>query len=224
MPGEPRIVVSGEGVAFGVPDRCAISVALNVLRDTPAEAVSAVATVADAALRALDEAGVDRSDVRTLNLTVQDWFDPGTRQVTARIGTYALLVTDRRLEDVSRLLEALASAAGESLQVQGIMLAVADDTPLWATARRMAVEDATVRARQLADAAGVRLGPVETIDEAASPGVRAGFALTAARHMAEQAAVPPMPLEAGTASVTVRITMTFGIHDREATPDPQGAR
>jgi uncharacterized protein YggE len=214
VPGEPRIVVTGEGVAFGVPDLCSISVALNVMRETPAEAVSAVATVADAALRALAEAGVERSDVRTLNLTVRDWFDPGTQQVTGRIGTYALLVTNRRLEDVSRVLDALAAAAGESLQVLGVTLTVADDAPLSATARRMAVEDATLRAHQLAEAAGVRLGPIEEIDETATPSVGGGFAFAAARRGAEATAVPPMPVEAGTASVTVRVTMAFAIDAR----------
>ena len=37
------MVVAGEGVAFGVPDRCLMSLALNVMRESAAGAVASVA-------------------------------------------------------------------------------------------------------------------------------------------------------------------------------------
>lgn len=204
------MVVAGEGVAFGVPDRCLMSLALNVMRESAADAVASVAELADRVIATIRDAGVGAADVRTQNVTVQDWYDQQQQRATARVATYALVITNRRLEQISGLLSAIAAAAGDALRVQGIMLTVSDPAPLRAAARREAVEDAKVRALQLADAAGVRLGPVVAIEEGVVPGwgfrAEPGFA-----RQAMQAASASMPLEPGSQAVTVRVTMTFEI-------------
>jgi uncharacterized protein YggE len=46
------IVVVGEGSASGAPDRCLVSLTLNVAAETPADALSGVGHVADRVLDA----------------------------------------------------------------------------------------------------------------------------------------------------------------------------
>ena len=86
------IVVMGEGSASGTPDRCLISLALNVAADTPAEALSGVGHVADRVLDALAGDGVPPSDVQTVGLSVRDVHDREKNRVTARVASYALTV------------------------------------------------------------------------------------------------------------------------------------
>jgi uncharacterized protein YggE len=171
-----------------------------------------LAEIASAVAATLREAGVDDANVRTQNVGVQDWFDPQQQRVTARVGSYALLVTDRRLEEVGRLLNAVAAVAGDALRVHGIMLTFSDPARLRAVARQQAVEDAMAKARQLADAAGVALGRVLGVDEGSVQpwGQPQRMAL-----LAERAAVgpPALPVEPGVQGLTVRVAMTFAIDE-----------
>jgi uncharacterized protein YggE len=211
VPTEPRvIVVNGEGEAVGVPDRCLVSLALTALRDSAADAVASVADLADRVITTIREAGVEASDVRTQNVTVQDWYDQQQQRVTARVATYALIVKNRALDQVSDLLSGIAAVAGDALRVQGIVLTVSDLAPLRAAARRGAVNDATVKATQLADASGVRIGRVLAIEEGVVPGRGFSAEQGMVRHAAV-AASAPLPIEPGNQAVTVRVTMTFEI-------------
>ena len=202
----------GEGTATGVPDRCMVYAALNVMADTPAEVVSRLAVVAAQAVDAVRANGVAPADVRTTNLSVQDFFDHSVQRVTARTGSYQLEVVVRDPDRVGELLAAIAQAAGDSFQVRALQLTVGDPEPLRHEARRDAVDDARRKAAQLADAAGVRLGPILSIEEglAAMPGPYRAFGR---QKMSKSAGVdiPPVPVEPGSLSVTERVVLRYAI-------------
>ena len=199
------LVVTGEGAASGTADHCLITLALNVMAATSADALDQVGTLAEQVLEVVLEQGVARSDVQTLRISLQDWLDKDSRSVTARVATYMLLVRVTGLETVGPLLAEVAPITGNSLQVQGIRLAMGDPKPVLAEARRAAVEDALAKARELAQAAGVQLGKITSIDETDTgrPGTR--------RLMSASAAA--MPVEPGTSEVTAGVTITFEIDD-----------
>jgi uncharacterized protein YggE len=204
------VVVVGHGVANAVPDRCIIGVTLRATRETVAEAIAEVASLADAAMNALRRASVDGSDLSTQNVHVQDWIDHQQQRVTARIATYTFTVTVRDLGEVSALVNLLAETVGDALQIQGIAFSHSDSASLLADARRDAVADANARAEQLADAAAARIGQILSIDEgSATDGGWTGYA--AASRAAHELSGPAMPMNPGAHTVTARVVITYSL-------------
>jgi uncharacterized protein len=199
-----ELVVTGDGAASGTPDRCVITLALNVMADTSADALDRVGALAEQVLGVVLDQGIERSNVQTLNVSLQDWFDRENQTVTARVAQYSLAVSLSGLEKAGPLLAVVAPIAGNALQVQGLRLSVADTTPLLLQARRAAVEDAMGKARELAVAAGVRLGKITSIDDRGSSG-------SGRVQYRAYAASSSIPMEAGTSEVTAQVTIAFEI-------------
>lgn len=208
MAGERTLSVVGEASEPAVPDRCAITFALNVMGPTVGHAVNAVAALAEEVVAALDAGGVGPPDRRTVALSVQEFFDPRQQKVTGRIGSYVLTV-EVATERAGPILGALTEVAGDSLQVRAVQLVTSDVRDVLTTARRNAVADARARAEQLAEAAGVRLGAVLSLEEVAPrpAGAIRAFAATA------QGPQPPMPIEAGSSPMVCMVRMTFALDD-----------
>jgi uncharacterized protein len=203
------IVVTGEGTEPAVADRCSLAVALRVIRDSAAQALSELARLANDAIPAARGTGVEPADIGTQNVTVQDWYDQQGQRVAGQAATYVLTVANRKLDEVGPLLDALSAAVGDALQVQGITLTVSDtDTPNTA-ARRRAVDDARSRAAQLAEAAGVRLGALLAIEE----GIVAVPRPLGSGPVRLAAAASSMPVEAGSQQVSVRVALTYAIEE-----------
>jgi hypothetical protein len=206
-----ELVVVGEGSASGTPDRCVISLALNVAADTSADALDRVARLADEVIGVVHAQGVEQSDVQTLNVSLQDFYDQEKKRVTARIATYALSVKAPSLTSVGPLLAELAPVAGDSLQIRGLHLMIHDPQPLLEVARRAAVTDALARAKQLAEAAGIRTGAIVSIEE--DPGEVSHGTL---HRMSRSSAAPlgaAVPVEGGTCSVSVQVRVRLTIEE-----------
>jgi len=182
-----------------------ITLALNVMAATSAEALDQVGSLAEQVIEVVLAQGVSRSDVQTLRISLQDWLDRDSGTVTARVGTYTLSVRVTGLQELGPLLAEVATVAGNSLQVQGIRPTIGDPKPLLAEARRSAVEDALAKAGELAQAAGIQLGKITSIEEAGT--ARLGNM----RLMSASAAA--MPMEPGTSEVTAGVTITFEVED-----------
>ena len=202
------ILVVGEGVEQATPDECLVHLAFNVMADTAAEALTRVAALAEGGMQVLRGHGVADDDLQTFNFSVQDFFDQKEGRVTARVGSYSFGVKVRPLDRVGELLAALAEEADDSLQVRGMQLMVSNSEVVTEVARRRAVADAQSRALQLAQAAGVRLGPILSISE--DPG---GSGMTGYRAMARAngGQAFSMPVESGTIPKTVHVAVTYAI-------------
>lgn len=178
------------------------------MADTPALALDQCAAAADHALSALMQVGIDRSDVQTTNLSVQDFFDQPTRKVTARIGSYQMEVTIRVLDNVGRVVAAVSSAVGDALQIRSMHLAISDAGPLEKEARRLAVVNAQLKARELADVAHIRLGPILSLQD---DGASAGPSYQPRRMSAS--AATSVPVEPGEIASTTSVTIIYAIHE-----------
>ena len=207
-------MATGAGTATGQPDRCALHAGLNVMAGTVGEAVDRRAALAGRAVAALHGRGIEAPDVRTTAISVRDLFDQAEKRVTARIASYQLQVTIRDLGAVGDVLGALSDEAGDSLQVHGLRLAVGDPTALAGEARRRAVLDARRAASELADAAGVRLGALLSIDggptPAGGPGTVPGLR-TRPLSAGGAAGGRVMPVEPGEVAVASTVTLTYAI-------------
>jgi uncharacterized protein len=201
----PFIVVVGEGSVRAAPDQCIINVALNSSGDSPAQALDRCNEAATRVFAAAEQAGVPRADVQTLNLSVQDYRDPGQQQVTARLGSYQLNVRVRALDQLSDVVGALTTAAGDALQIRAMRLTVSDPEPLRQQARLSAVRDAQTKANDLARAAGRQLGAIVSIEE--------GGGSASVPRAARATAASSMPVEPGESTVGASVTVTFELDD-----------
>ncbi|MGO9877524.1 MAG: SIMPL domain-containing protein [Acidimicrobiia bacterium] len=207
------LVVVGHGEASAVPDRCTISAALRVMSESVADAISGVASLADAAWTALRESGVPESDLHTHNVHVQDWIDREQQQVTARVAMYTFTVDVRNLREVSSVVALLVATVGDALQIQAIGFSHSDHGSLLAVARRDAVADARLRAEQLAEAAAVKIGHILAIDEGAT--ASAGWAARAVSGGLREVSGPAMPMNPGSQGVTARVVVTYALTERQ---------
>ncbi len=203
-------MVVGEGSDIATPDRCVLSLSVNVMRKTVAEAIGEVTKIADQLVAHARESGVGDAQIHTQTVTVQDFFDHQTQRITGRVATYLLTISDRRLDEVGPLVAALTEVARDALHIQGINLVVSDPAPHLAAARAAAVADARAKALQLATAAGVALGAILTIEEGGGFGWPRPVGVAVAARAAMDAG-PSLPIEAGSQSLTARVTLTFAI-------------
>jgi uncharacterized protein YggE len=208
MADQRTLVVVGTGTVTGSPDQCVVHISLNGIGTTPAETLEICSRAAQGAITAAIGAGVDRADVRTVNLSVQDYFDKTQQKVTARIGSYQLQVVVRSLDDVARTLAALSEASGDALQIRSLQLGLKDVESMRTAARLDAVRDAQGKARDLAEAAGLRLGEILVLEDNDRSGTQRVRAMAGARNVEAS-----MPVEPGQVSVSTSVMITYAIAD-----------
>ncbi|MCO5092804.1 SIMPL domain-containing protein [Bosea sp. (in: a-proteobacteria)] len=205
----PRISVAGEGEVAVAPDMAILN--LTVLRE--AETARAALTANSEAMRqvlaALKEAGIAARDLQTSRLSIQPHYsEPGKdRNVHPRITGYSvgntLTVRVRNLADAGTILD---KAVGLGVNAGGGIAFVKDDLgPTLTEARKRAVADALARAGTLAEAAGVKLGRVLSIEDHSTTPQPVQF--SPIRRMAAEA----VPLEGGENSYRTQVTVVFEI-------------
>jgi len=202
------IVVVGEAVEPAVNDRCVLTVVLRITREHAADAIDELAALAGKVVSGLHESGIESHRITTRDVTVQDWFDQQAQRVTGQQATYTLAIDVPSLDEVGSVIQQLSATARNALQVQSVALASSDTDGPRAIARARAVEDAKARADQLAEAAGVTVGALLSIEEGTVPWARPLSTGVPTRMMAASA---PVPIEGGTFDVAVRVTLTFAI-------------
>jgi uncharacterized protein YggE len=198
------LVVGGSGVVSGTPDQCVLNLSFNGIGTTPAETLDVCSAAAKGAIDAAVGEGINQDDVRTVNLTVQDHFDQAKQKITARIGSYQLEVVVRNLDDVGRILGVLSEAAGE---IRSLQLGLKNVDPVRKAARREAVRDAQEKAQDLAEAAGLQLGDILTLEDNERSRPQAGRTLA----MASVKPTASVPVEPGHVSIAVSVTITYAI-------------
>ena len=210
QPSLRSVSVSGAGSANLVPDIAYIYVGVHTEAPSAAEAVDENNAQTQQVIESLKDFGIAAKDIRTTNFSIwpQDKYDPMTGTATGEkvyVVDNTVYVTVRDLAKLGELLDTVITAGANT--VNSIQFDVADKTEALKQARAEAVKNAAAHAQELADAAGVRLGEVQTItyyDSAPYPvfdGKGGGGA-------AVEAAVPIQP---GQLTFTVTVTVTYEI-------------
>ena len=106
------------------------------------------------------------------------------------------------------MIDAAALTAGQDVRLQGVSFSIDNTSTLVAKARADAIKDALAQGKQLAGAAGVKLGAIRTIDDTGTQlpqpqFLQGGFA-TAARNAA-------VPISPGSQQLSVDVTVVFDI-------------
>jgi uncharacterized protein len=208
----PTVSVSGHGEVNVPPDTASVSIGIDVIQPTLGQAQEQATAQANTVIAALKAAGIADEDIQTAYFSVNILRDSSENGDPTRITgfeiTNQLQITVRDTDTLGNLLDKAVSAGANS--IDGVTFYVDDQTPAASEARKLAVEDARTKAEELAAAAGLRLGPVLSIAEGTvSPMPPPMAAGAGGMEMAKaQAAVPVQP---GSSTISVDVTMTFAL-------------
>ncbi len=204
-----HISVTGEGRVAAVPDMATLSLGVTEAAPEAGAAMAAAAKAARAIMDRLAAMDIPARDIRTSRVTLSpiwsDRDDGRPRRITGYRAEYGVAVRIRDLARVGPAIDATVQAGGNDFD--GLAFSVQDEAPLRDAARQQAVRDAMARAKLLAQAAGVTLGPVVRIDEGGVATPRP-YEMRAAAAMSDA-----MPVAPGEISVTARVGMVFEIAD-----------
>jgi uncharacterized protein len=200
--------VTGSGSAGAAPDM--VNLDLRVARDgaNVSETLAAVDEAVTSVRSALTDAGIAERDVATTSTGIHQRYDTQGQPTPGFSGSHTLRVGVRDLDAVSPLVDAVVAAAGGTLLIDGITLAIADPAPLLATARERAFEDARSRAQEYARFAGRSLGEILWIGDTVTAPEPRPYAMRAEAAMAGGLHVAP-----GESTVTAQLSVRWAWGD-----------
>jgi uncharacterized protein YggE len=161
----PRTMsVNGSAQVSLTPDIAHINIGVHSENPDAATAVAQNNAQAQAIVAAIQAQAVDSKDILTTNFSIypQDDYSPEGQKVGTRfVVDNTVYVT---LRDLKKIGDVIGSAVGAGANsINGISFDVADKTPMLAEARKAAVDNARQQAEELATAAGVTLGEVQSL-------------------------------------------------------------
>jgi uncharacterized protein YggE len=205
------VSAAGTGKVTGTPDIVTVQLGVDVEMRTVEAARTAAATSMQAAIDSLKANGVEQKDIQTVQFSVQPQYDfnQGRQSLRGYRVSNVVSAKIRKLDTVSKVIDDVTRAAGDSAIVRSLSFSIEDPSKLQAQARELAVKQARERAEQLARPAGVDIGRVISISEgvASTPiQPQAAFAIPAPRT-----GEPATPIQTGELEVVVNVTAVFAI-------------
>lgn len=198
------IDVQGEGRTNVAPDLATVSIGVTTQAETAAQAMADNATRQSAIIEVLRAQGIAPEDLQTqgLNLSpMQDYSREG--QPPLITGYQAQNIVTAQVRDIPRLgalLDAMVEAG--ATDVRGISFTREDAAAAEDEARAAAVVEARRRAEVIAQAAGMVLGPLQSLTDA----TRSGGPRPMEMMMARAADAQSTPIEAGQLTITAAVT------------------
>ena len=162
------ITVSAEGSVKVTPDAVKIMGQVTVVDGTNAGALAKANTSSAAVRKALLVNGVSTKDIATTSLTVYPEYnytqDKGSVQIGYR-ASQSFTVVVKNATNAGVVVDAIAAAGGDYLQLQGVSPFVLDSSKATEAARAAAVKNARAKAASYAKLMGVKLGKVNYLTE-----------------------------------------------------------
>ncbi|MDC0658058.1 SIMPL domain-containing protein [Leisingera sp. SS27] len=202
-----QITVNGESTLQVPPELATITLGVTEEAEEAAAAMTAVSQAMGAVITRLKEGGIAAEDMQTQQISMRpvwsqdrSYDSSGRREITGFEASNTLMVRVRDLDGLGPVLDKVLAAGAN--RFQGLSFGVSDPAAVIDQIRGEAVKDAIRKAQQLADAAGMELGPVRSISEHGGGGGRPMMAMEMARSDA-------MPIEAGELSFTHNVSVVF---------------
>ncbi len=205
-----RLTVGGQGLSSAQPDLATISMGVSSRAATAAEAMTQNAEAQNKVIEALKAEGIEARDIQTSGLNLSPMLDYSKDGEAPRVTGYAaqnnVTVRVRDIAGLGAVLDKLvASGANE---IGGINFTREDMTEAEDAARSAAVQDARRRAEIMAEAAGMRLGPLLRLSDTPVE----SQPVPMMRMMAAEAkGSAPTPVEAGELTVSANVTAIFAL-------------
>ena len=162
------ITVSAEGSVKVTPNAVKVMGQVTVVDGTNAGALAKANSSSAAVRKALIANGVSTKDIATTSLTVYPEYnytqDKGSVQIGYR-ASQSFTVVVKNASNAGAVVDAIAAAGGDYLQLQGVSPFVLDNTKATESARAAAVKNAKEKAASYAKLMGVKLGKVNFLTE-----------------------------------------------------------
>lgn len=202
------IEVIGTGTAFGTPDMATVEVGVDIRDADFGAAFQGANDTMGTVLAQILELGIAAEDVQTtsINVWIEENYDSqfgGSSGERIYHVTQSMRIVVRDTDAISDVISTAVDSGAN--QIFGLNFSFSDTDALETEARAGAVEDARVKAQQLADLMGVEVGEVQAIVEVGaggSPIIGRGGAF----DMMESAVI-----STGQLSVTTGVQVTFAI-------------
>jgi hypothetical protein len=163
---------------------------------------------ATALISTLKSKGVAERDIQTTDLSVNPNFD-NKGHITGYNVSNTVTVTMHDIKTAGSIIDAAAAAVGNDVRLENVALSISNTSPLLAQARAAAVKDALAQGQQLADAAGVKLGAIRTIDDTGGQIPQPQMFAGAVGDGALRAAATPV--QPGSQELSVDVNVKFAI-------------
>lgn len=203
------LAVNGQGEASAVPDVALFTTGVVTSAKTADEALAANSRAMTAVIAAVKDAGIAERDIATSGLSIQPQYSaPGQNSREApKVAGYevrnGVSVKVRELSQLGGLLDKLVQAGAN--QAGGLRFTVSDPAALEQQARLAALKDAQAQAKELAQAAGLRLVRLRRVAPVEAGGGMPGPMMA---FKADRAAVP---MEAGETTVRAAVTLVYDV-------------
>ena len=171
---ETTLAISAEATVKREPDIAFINAGVQEDAATASEAMAAQAMSMTGVFDALEKAGVAKKDMQTSNFSLwprytyvetkqKDGTTLGEQKLIGYTASNQLTVKVRDLDNLGKTLDSLVKAGGNTFN--GLEFALDEDADVRDEARRKAMTDARARADLYAEAAGLRVLRIVTINE-----------------------------------------------------------
>ena len=201
-----QVTVVGSGQVQGVPDTVTVEAGIEFIAPDVSGAMNQTNDRQRAVIDALENAGVQKKDIRTTQVSLQPLYGPPELPNPGPITAYrsANMIRVRvEQESASQVLAVIASSGGDATRVSSVSYSIDDDSTLVRDARARAFQDARDRAEQYAKLADLKLGKVISISEAADG------ASTAPGPAPRGTLATPIPMEPGEQTVSFSVTAVW---------------
>lgn len=209
---QPTLNVSATGYANAAPDRATVSAGVVQQGTTAREAMMGNATLMTAVFDELEAAGIPKSDITTSQLSLQPQYDYRNRSKPTIKGYEArntVTVKSDDIDQVGPMLDALVRAGVNN--INQVKFSVKEPKSAMDKARKDAIREAKEKAEGMAEAAGVKLGPLLSINESNRGGYTPQPVMMRASAMEMSDAVTP--ISAGEQTMSVSVNLSYGIVD-----------
>jgi uncharacterized protein YggE len=165
------ITISSQGSVKVIPDAVRINATSTNIAATSKEALAATAKTSAAVRAALTSAKIDKKDIASTSVSVypEYKYDNNTTVLVGYRASQSFTITVRAAATAGDVIDAIVSAGGDSLQLNGATPFVLDNTKAATAARTVAVKNARAKAASYASLLGVKLGKVNYLVENSAP-------------------------------------------------------
>ena len=207
---ERRVIsVTGVGAVDVAPDMATITTGVQTADRRANEAMRANSALMASVMKVLQAEGIAARDVQTTGLSLFPRYDNNSASQGVRVAQYIaqnnITVRVRDLDRVGAVLDAMNQAGIN--QINGISFGLQNSETAMNIARKNAVTDGQEKAMLYATAAGVALGPLQSLSE---PGASQPAPRPMAMARAESMAMD-VPISEGELTIRARVNLVYAI-------------
>jgi hypothetical protein len=204
------LTASGNGKVYLIPDLAYVFIGVQSKSENVSEALNQNNAKAQAVSNSLKELGVDVKDIQTsaFNVYPLQEYGPDNKLLrTTFVVDNTVNITVRNLSILGKLLDTVVRNGANN--INGIQFDVNNKESAVSQARKLAIESARKQAEEMAAAAGVQLGPLQTLSVYSNGGAVPVFEGKGGAVRADAAA--SVPVSSGQLVITLDATLVYEI-------------